>query len=155
MAAQMTTELKAEPNLTPLLDVVFQLITFFMLVINFSSDNYDKRIVLPVAGSARPIEDDKQVSEDRLVLNIDKDGHLLMGGEVQPLHKAVQSIKHQADLIKLNLKAAGKKPDATGSLPTTIVLRADKETSFSSVLGLIKACQANGFRKFALKAMNG
>ena len=155
MSAKLSTELKAEPNLTPLLDVVFQLITFFMLMVNFSSDNYDRRITLPVAGSARPVEDDRQVSEDRLVLNVDKDGHLLMGGEVQPLHKAVQTIKHQADLIKLNLKAAGQKLDASGSLPTTIVLRADRETSFSSVLGLIKACQANGFRKFALKAMNG
>jgi biopolymer transport protein ExbD len=154
MSAKLSTELKAEPNLTPLLDVVFQLITFFMLMVNFSSDNYDRRITLPVAGSARPVEDDQQVSEDRLVLNVDKDGHLLMGGEVQPLHKAVQTIKHQADLIKLNLKAAGRKPDPSGSLPTTIVLRADRETTFSSVLGLIKACQSNGFRKFALKAMN-
>ena len=155
MSGTLSSSLKAEPNLTPLLDVVFQLITFFMLMINFSSDNYDRRITLPVAGSARPIEDDQQVSEDRLVLNVDKEGHLLMGGEVQPLHKAIQSIKREADLIKLNLKAAGHKPDATGSLPTTIVLRADRETTFSSVLGLIKACQSNGFRKFALKAMNG
>src|SRR6185437_8770669 len=115
MSASMGSEMKAEPNLTPLLDVVFQLITFFMLMINFSSDNYDRRITLPVAGSARPIEDDRQVSEDRLVLNVDKEGHLLIGGEVQPLHKAIQSIKHEADLIKLNLKAAGHKPDATGS----------------------------------------
>jgi biopolymer transport protein ExbD len=149
------SELKAEPNLTPLLDVVFQLITFFMLMVNFSSDNYDRRITLPVAGSARPVEDDRQVAEDRLVLNVDKDGHLLMGGEVQPLHKATQTIKHQADLIKLNLKAAGQKLDASGGLPTTIVLRADRDTSFSALLGLIKACQSNGFRKFALKAMNG
>jgi len=155
MAANLSTELKAEPNLTPLLDVVFQLITFFMLMVNFSSDNYDRRITLPVAGSARPVEDDRQVAEDRLVLNIDKDGHLLMGGEVQPLHKAVQTIKRQADLIRLNLKAAGQKVDTSSSLPTTIVLRADRDTSFTSVLGLIKACQSNGFRKFALKAMNG
>jgi biopolymer transport protein ExbD len=155
MAANLSTELKAEPNLTPLLDVVFQLITFFMLMVNFSSDNYDRRITLPVAGSARPVEDDRQVAEDRLVLNVDKDGHLLMGGEVQPLHKAIQTIKRQADLIRLNLKAAGQKVDANSPLPTTIVLRADRETTFSSVLGLIKACQSNGFRKFALKAMNG
>jgi biopolymer transport protein ExbD len=153
MAGSVSTELKAEPNLTPLLDVVFQLITFFMLVMNFSNDNYDQRIRLPVAGSARPIEEAGRV-EDRLVLNVDQDGHLVIGGEVQPLHKAIQTIKHEADLVKLNLKAGGIKLDASGSLPTTIVLRADKETSFSSVLGLIKACQANGFRKFALKAMN-
>ena len=36
MAGSVSSELQAEPNLTPLLDVVFQLITFFMLVINFS-----------------------------------------------------------------------------------------------------------------------
>ena len=57
MSASMSQGLKAEPNLTPLLDVVFQLITFFMLVINFSQDNYDSRIKLPVAGSARPLDD--------------------------------------------------------------------------------------------------
>src|SRR5262245_6946526 len=121
MAAALTSELKAEPNLTPLLDVVFQLITFFMLVINFSSENYDRRVRLPVAGSARPADDPKGASEDRLVLNVDQDGHLIFGGEVQPLHKAIQTIKHQADLIKINLKAGGQKLDSSGSLPTTIV----------------------------------
>jgi biopolymer transport protein ExbD len=153
MSASMSSEVKAEPNLTPLLDVVFQLITFFMLVINFTTENYDQRVHLPVAETARPVEESQQISEDRLVLNIDSEGHLLIGGEVQPLHKAIQSIKHQADLVKLNLKVAGTKYDANGGLPTTIVLRADKETSFSSLNNLIKACQSNGFRKFALKAM--
>jgi biopolymer transport protein ExbD len=153
MAGSVSTELKAEPNLTPLLDVVFQLITFFMLVINFSNENYDQRVRLPVAGSARPVEDEKIVSEDRLILNVDSDGHLLFGGEAQPLHKAIQTIKRQADLIKINLKAGGQKLDASGSLPTTVVLRGDKDTTFASVLSLIKACQTNGFRKFALKAM--
>jgi biopolymer transport protein ExbD len=148
--------LKAEPNLTPLLDVVFQLITFFMLVINFSNENYDARVKLPVAGSARPIEEgEKAANEDRLVLNVDKDGHLIFGGQVLPTHKAIQEIKHQADLVKLNLKAAGIKPDPTGALPTTIILRADRDTQFSSLYQLITACQANGFRKFALKAMTG
>lgn len=146
-------ELRAEPNLTPLLDIVFQLITFFMLVINFSSENYDQRIHLPVAGSARPVEDDQRVSEDRLILNIDQEGHLLSGGHAQPLNEAIQTIKHQADLVKLNLRVAGLKPDASGGLPTTIVFRADKNAVFSSVMNLINACQTQGFRKFALKAM--
>jgi biopolymer transport protein ExbD len=154
MAGALRSEFKAEPNLTPLLDVVFQLITFFMLVINFSTENYDQRVRLPIAESARPIEDDQRVAEDRLVLNVDADGHLLIGGEVQPLHKAIQTIKHQADLVKLNLKASGKKLESTGGLPTTIILRGDRDASFSSVISLIKACQSNGFRKFSLKAMS-
>jgi len=154
MSGAITSELKAEPNLTPLLDVVFQLITFFMLVINFSSENYDQRVRLPVAESARPIDDTERVSEDRLVLNVDSDGHLLIGGEVQPLHKALQTIKHQADLVRLNLRAAGAKADALGKLPTIIIFRADRDANFGSLISLIKACQSNGFQKFALKAMN-
>jgi biopolymer transport protein ExbD len=150
------SNVKAEPNLTPLLDVVFQLITFFMLVINFSNENYDARVKLPVAGSARPIEEgEKAANEDRLVLNVDKEGHLIFGGRSLPTHDAIREIKHQADLVKLNLKAAGIKPDATGALPTTIILRADRDAEFSSLYPIITACQAQGFRKFALKAMTG
>jgi biopolymer transport protein ExbD len=152
--ATLSTQIKAEPNLTPLLDVVFQLITFFMLVINFSSENYDQRVRLPVAESAQPIQDEQRVSEDRLVLNVDSDGHLLIEGEVQPLHKAIQTIKHQAELVKLHLRATGTKPDPSAGLPTTIILRADREATFASVISLIKACQAQGFRKFNLKAMS-
>jgi len=155
MSASSSTEMSAEPNLTPLLDVVFQLITFFMLVINFSNDNYDVRVRLPVAGTARPLDDaDKAVGQDRLVLNIDRDGHLLFTGKVLTQQKAMEEIKHQASLVKLNLKAAGVKLNATNDLPTTVILRADRETEFSSLFGLITACQANGFRRFALKAMN-
>ena len=154
MSATIGSEMKAEPNLTPLLDVVFQLITFFMLVINFSNENYDQRVRLPIAESAVPVDDEARVSEDRLVLNVDKDGHLLNNGEVQVLHQAIQTIKHQADLVKLNLKASGAKADPSGSLPTTIILRVDRDATFSSLISLIKACESQGFRKFRFKAMN-
>ena len=56
--------------------------------------------------------------------------------------------------MKLNLKATGAKRDPTGALPTTIIFRADQDARFSSLISLIKACQSNGFRKFALKAMS-
>jgi biopolymer transport protein ExbD len=155
MAGSVSTQVHAEPNLTPLLDVVFQLITFFMLVINFTSDNYDQRVHLPVAGSARPVEDTQRVSEDRLVLNVDRDGHLLVGGQVQTLNEAIDTIRHQADLVKLNMKTANVKYDPAKGLPTTIVFRADKDATFASVMSLINACQTQGFIKFALKAMSG
>jgi biopolymer transport protein ExbD len=153
MAGALNWEIRAEPDLPPLLDVVFQLITFFMLVINFTAENYDQRIHLPVAGSARPVEDTQRVSEDRIVLNVDRDGHLLVGGQAQPLNEAIALIKHRADLIKMNLKASGVKFDPAGGLPTTVVFRADKDATFAIVINLINACQTHGFRKFALKAM--
>ena len=153
MAGNMD-EIRAEPNLTPLLDVVFQLITFFMLVINFSNDNYDQRVRLPVAGSARPIEDGERIAADQLVLNVNEQGHLLFGGEDQLPHQAYETIRREAQLIRLNARAAGAKLEGN-ALPTTIILRADRDTPFASLYELITACQANGFNKFALKAMSG
>jgi biopolymer transport protein ExbD len=144
----------AEPDLTPLLDIVFQLITFFMLVINFSNENYDQRVRLPVAGTARPMDDAEKASEDRLVLNVDREGHLIFNGKTMTTNDAVAEIKRQAELVKLNLKAAGQKVDPAKGLPTTIVLRSDKDTPFTNLYTLIEACQSHGFFKFALKAMN-
>ena len=37
--------MRADPNLTPILDMVFQLITFFMLVINFRATDFNKEVV--------------------------------------------------------------------------------------------------------------
>ena len=37
--------------------------------------------------------------------------------------------KRLADLVKLNLKASGLKADATGGLPTTIIVRAHRDTA--------------------------
>src|SRR5215813_6462911 len=96
--------LKAEPNLTPLLDVVFQLITFFMLVINFSQENFDSRIRLPVAGSARPQDDLSKLAEERLVLNVDNQGHLIWNGQVLTADQATQKIKFEAQIARATIK---------------------------------------------------
>ena len=56
MSASMSHESSAEPNLVPILDMVFQLITFFMLVLNFKAQSMDLNLQLPVLGSARPVK---------------------------------------------------------------------------------------------------
>jgi biopolymer transport protein ExbD len=57
-----------EPNLTPILDMVFQLITFFMLVVNFKSAELDLTLKLPVLGSAKPLPDGNKLN--LIVLNV-------------------------------------------------------------------------------------
>ncbi len=153
MSASIVDDISAEPNLTPMLDVVYQLVMFFMLCINFSQDNYDQRIRLPVAGSARPVEPTR-ADDDRLVLNVDKQGQLLFNGQVYDTEGAIRQIDIQAQLVRLNAKVAKLNLDAAEGLPTTIVIRADRDTPFSQLFRLITACQEKGFRKFSLKAMN-
>jgi biopolymer transport protein ExbD len=155
MAANTTSELRAEPNLTPLLDVVFQLITFFMLVINFTRDNFDARIKLPVAGSARPQDDASKLAEERLVLNVDSQGHLIFNGQVLTADQATQKIKLEAQIARANIKALKGKVEQGEKLPARVVIRADRDTQFSSLFSLISTCQSNGYQKFDLKAMTG
>ncbi len=140
------------PDLTPLLDVVFQLMTFFIMVSNFSQEVFDQRIRLPVAGSAGPLTDP---NEDRLVLNIDPEGRLLFNKKVLAPEAARAEIRFQAELARRNAEVAGLGLGSGESLPTTIVLRADAATSFEDVFSIVRACQDVGFASFDLRALSG
>ena len=142
-------KIKAEPNLTPILDMVFQLITFFMLVINFKSAALDLSLKLPVVGSARPV--DTKGLEDLLILNITKEGKLMVYGIPKDIESYIAG-EAQATL----LWAHRTNPDLKfgDELPTMVVIRADQATPFKLLNRVIKACQENGYRRFALKAIN-
>ena len=150
MAGKLSQDVKAEPNLTPILDMVFQLITFFMLVINFKAAELDLSLALPVVGSARPVETHGQ--RGLLVLNIDHTGNLKIYGRT--IKDIEGYIAKEASVSRMAERIASDNPQVEPDLPTTIVIRADRATSFKMLNRVIKACQDNGYRKFALKALN-
>ena len=43
-----------EPDMTPMIDIVFQLLTFFMIAINFENTKADERVKLPKDTLAKP-----------------------------------------------------------------------------------------------------
>ncbi len=137
------------PNLTPILDMVFQLITFFMLVINFKSASMDLTLRLPVVGSARPV--DHQGEVDLLVLNINDKGDLNVYGIKRNIEDYIAG---EAVASRLSARRKNAKIEPGDELPTTVVIRADRSTPFYLLNRVIQACQQQGFRSFALKAMN-
>ena len=140
-----------EPNLTPILDMVFQLITFFMLVINFKGAALDLSLKLPVLGSARPLKSDDKPEDQVIVLNLDSVGKATVFGRPKDLKTFIPS---EAKLQAMKAQLTNKKFKAGDELITTIVIRADKEIPFEKLNEVIKLCQENGYRKFSLKAMN-
>jgi biopolymer transport protein ExbD len=142
------SEFKAEPNLTPLLDMVFQLITFFMLVLNFKGAEADMSLQLPVLGSARPV--DTQGNESLLVLNIDRQGKLKVYGKEEDFKKFIANEAH----LETERQKRGKGFKPEDGLPTMVVIRADRATPFELLYDIMKTCQDHGYRKFALNAMN-
>jgi biopolymer transport protein ExbD len=151
MARTASSESRAEPNLTPILDMVFQLITFFMLLINFKSASLDLSLKLPVVGSARPVE---SKGVDLLVLNVDKQGTLrVYGNPVKDAEiPAYIATEAQASYLAAKKFQPGLKPGE--DLPSTVVIRADKETPFRLLNRVISSCQEHGFRNFSLKALS-
>ena len=134
-----------------MLDMVFQLVTFFMLIINFKGASMDLTLKLPVLGSARPL--DTKGQEQLIVLNVDSKGKLNVMGEPQEI-KAYIGREAKLDVMKMQQKDPKFSVKNGGELPTTVVIRADKRTPFKQLNDTIKVCQEAGYRKFSLKAMS-
>jgi biopolymer transport protein ExbD len=147
--SMFSRSLKAEPNLTPILDMVFQLITFFMLVVNFKSAELDLNLKLPVVGSARPVDTKGLVGV--LVLNIDGAGNLRTTRTIQNLENFIRT---EAQAVMFGAHITADDLARGQELPTTIVIRADRGASFMMVNRVIRECRKNGFRNFALKALD-
>ncbi len=147
MSGSLAFAEKCEPNLVPILDMVFQLITFFMLVVNFKATEVDLDLNLPVIGSAQPIKEDEQQRE-MLVLNIRANGDLAVRGKVQP----------NIDLflrIEANTFASQQGIPQGSPLPVTVVVRADRAIRVQALMAVVDACRANGFDKFDFVIIRG
>lgn len=149
MSGSLSSENRAEPNMTPILDMVFQLITFFVLVINFKTAAIDLTLRLPVVGSARPVESH---TGDLLVLNIDKEGTLRVYNNT--VNDIADYLTKEASASRLTARRINPKFEEGDDLYTTVVIRADKETPFKLLNRVTSVCQEKGFRNFSFKALN-
>jgi biopolymer transport protein ExbD len=143
-----------EVNLIPMIDIVIQLITFFLMLVNFDNSNKDERVRLPVADLAKPSDSD---IDEPLVLNIDNAGRVNILGEMidgaSPIFR--QHMGREAQAALANMSAHGQIVERVAGRPklwTTVLIRADKDVEYGKVQGMIKTCQEFGFYKFALRA---
>lgn len=145
-----TNEIRAEPNLVPLLDLVFQLIMFFMVCVNFVSQQVNEGIKLPVAQSARPMD---RSELDVLFLNVDKDGQLVLPGREQPLTTLPQMRVCLRQIYADTKRAAEEKGDKDGRVKTVVVLRADKRATYLRIFELLQLCKEVGYQRLQVRAL--
>ena len=126
--------------MTPMIDMTFQLITFFMFVMNFSEAEQDERIQLPLSQLAKPVEG---AMETPITLQLTNSGSIIYAGELV----AVRDIGGYLEREKSVMLDAGKEPSAA-----TVIVRADGRAKTGEVQDIIRICQEKGFERFALRA---
>ena len=152
MAASADSGNETDPNMTPLLDVVLQLIMFFMITVNFVRvDQFDDTITLPVASQAVPLDN---AAEDWVFLNLNGNGQLVgaLGGfTLDTPEKLKVHLMREKDSLERAARERGK----VGEIKIIVILRADKNCKYTDVWSCLHSCQRAGFKHWQLRVMTG
>ena len=128
-------------DMTPMIDMTFQLIAFFMILINFSEADQDARVVLPKSELAKPPDGP---AESPITVNIDSKGKLIIAGQLFGSPEAIKPLlNNEKSLLQVQGKSAAN---------ATIIIRAHQNAQTGAVQAAIRACQESGFEKFTLRA---
>lgn len=150
---------KCEPNFTPLLDLVLQLVMFFMLCANFVMDQTNVEIKLPTAIAAKALSpDDNYV----IYLNVNEFGHVILTptDQFRDSEGQVTDTLRNAEQVRVFLTRRAKE-DLAAAAPaerdkgprSVIVLRVHKQCSFEQTYAIMKACRQAGYLKVQLRAI--
>ena len=138
--ATQTFRTSLEMDMTPMIDVTFQLIAFFMFVLNFTEVDQDQRINLPASELARPPE---APYDQPLTIQMTADDTILFAGDELAPDALQAALMREAQIIKAypNKKLSD----------VTVVIRADRRAKTGKVQEIIQMCQKAGFDMFALR----
>ena len=133
----MRLEVRSRPDegfqLTPLIDVVFLLLVFFLVATTFAEEEQQMDLQLPEASTG-------ETGADRLplVISIAEDGALYVGGRRVTLEGLRQRLRAAA--------AEDKKRE--------VLIRGDTRVHFGSVASAFDACRAAQLRRVSIAALS-
>ena len=139
--------------MTPMIDVVFLLIIFFMIITDMTQQDLEE-LQLPVAQTA--VEDKPDPKEKRPIINIPHTGAMVVkrktyytpethDGRADPYQEVKEYLATAARIMK---KAPLNEADGTGPLipDEPILIRADQVTSFKHIQKVMEFCGLEGIQ---------
>jgi biopolymer transport protein ExbD len=153
-------ESKAEPNLVSLLDLVLQLIMFFMVCVNFVVEQVDGSIKLPHAIIAKPTD---KLPSNILFVNINSKGQVqIPAGEKatdssgRPLGGQTLSNVFEIEYyFRKKFEAESANRGEADAKKLLIIIRGDREVTFQPIYQVMNACKQAKFERVALRALIG
>jgi len=141
LTKRKSSGISAEADMTPMIDMTFQLIAFFMVLVNFSEAEQNERIRLPASELAKPPD---APPESPITIQLTSQGTAILGGQELSLGGLDQALLIEAQLLQ---------SDSESSVAdATVIIRADQEIKTGIVQEVIQVCQKRGFERFALRA---
>lgn len=116
-------------NLTPLIDVVFQLLIFFMVATSFLDPERQLGLELPEA-----LAGEEQREAREIVVHVRRDGSLALG-----------ATDISAEELPLALRRA-----AAGNPDAAVTIRGDRLAHHEAIVAVMDACAAAGLSKLAV-----
>ena len=118
-------------NMTPIIDVVFQLLLFFLVATRFAAEDRELDVLLPAASEAKPLI----VQPKELFVNIDHQGRYYIQGRTLS-GEEVERVLRQAAV------------DNPGN--QSVIIRADKRVALDFVVFVMNLCNRVGIFEYKL-----
>lgn len=113
-------------NMTPMIDITFLLVVFFLVASHWSRQEADVELNLPTAQSGRESLDSQT---PRVTVNILSDGRTMLGSQTVDREQLATRLRVE------NARHAGR---------LEVRLRADRDTPFAQVEPVLKTCAEAG-----------
>jgi biopolymer transport protein ExbD len=134
MSKKARNDAGCDVDMTPMIDVVFQLIIFFIVTITLDQD-INKDIVLEYAKHGPIIEEEPELA---ITIEVDKRGHI-------SIQNAQLSVTKLHSIMKNRVNKLGKFP---------VYIRADRETKHADVKSVMDVCTDVDLWQVSFIAMN-
>ncbi len=135
-------ETEMEMDMTPMIDVVFLLIIFFMVITDMTQADLED-LQLPVAQNAQADKPDPE--EFRPIVNIKIDGSIIVKREV--LYDPEDADDYKELREYLSDVARRMEKDESGKLPDEpLLIRADMNTPFKYIQKVMEQCGYQGIQ---------
>lgn len=118
-------------TLTPLIDVVFLLLVFFLVATRFAQEDRELDVVLPAASEAQPLT----VQPKEMFINIDHSGRYFVDGKTL-----------NGDEVENALEQA----IVDNPVNQSVIIRADKRVQLDYVVFVMNACNRVGIFDYSL-----
>lgn len=118
-------------SLTPLIDVVFLLLIFFLVASRFAQEDRELDVVLPSASAAVPLT----AVPTELFVNIDESGRYFVDGRFI-----------DSDEVRTILEQAV----ANNPVNQSVIIRADERVPFRSVVTIMDLCNQTGVYDYSV-----